>query len=621
MTALSGPGPAVTPLAVSAVGDASVVPPLVWSGPWCHVEHIDGRRIAFDPLPVSARQIPSDLPIAAVRALVVRWRVSCFAHPRKRTFKGPSAGLEAQAFARTVAAAVLTGSACNQQGWPTHDQVLMPAPLAARSDAAALPAAEAVSAVGAAPLSAERVAAPMGASHVAASPSAGGHSSGSVNVGATVGSWIEQLKMLHGAKWQEAGDYPWWCGQLDTVAACYLYAEGDGRLTPEGPFAGDSILFAHLTGSDFEAALSMRRCTDLAAMHRNEQRRGKYERALAVFAEKSAAFAAGSGPRGRKPVEPTAPKFEPEYSDDPRRPVISANTEVKFRTAQSFAFDRAFDQGLFPPGPNAWRLWNPRGQGGRASQTSPFRKVSAAVVTARTLPPVGFMVDLGDVMASLGARLGDGRHTGERYRVLPFAAWATLARPGEIQGMQGHAINDAGAEAYLTHLAEQGAHLKNRPANATRPMPLARLTLALLRRHTESGLGMPDGRVFASPEGYALDTSNFVEHFLGPAFHALTQSGSGVWPEYAKVPLDMKMMRKAGITALIEYGLDSRRLAELSGHDEFTQNRSYRGVIDVAAGRRAWHGFDAMIEVALRDTPPRGDGVLATQLRDWVSGV
>ena len=252
--------------------------------------------------------------------------------------------------------------------------------------------------------------------------------------GHTVASAVDAQMDQYAAAWREVGQYDWWETQLRTVKSCFAYPDHDPQLTSHQVAAGSSIHLALLTHDDYAAALQTRRTNNNGAVHRNQQRRDKHARLMASYETKSAAWQARSGHRGRKPVPPGPPAFEREVADTADQTVVAVRTENAFRTAMSFVFDRAFTAGWMPPGPNGYRMWNPAGQGGRGrGGRSPFRRPEKAVVADRVYPTGGFFADLGDTLAGLGAAVGDGRHTGERYRAMPLTCWQLAPRPGEIE--------------------------------------------------------------------------------------------------------------------------------------------------------------------------------------------
>lgn len=163
----------------------------------------------------------------------------------------------------------------------------------------------------------------------------------------------------------------------------------DERLGHHGLTAGDSKHFSLLGQRDFNHALRLRRGINLRVAHQNRQRQQKYDRLHAEYEAKMAVWDAGSGPRGRKPVPPAPPKVETATSEE--QVLISAATEKAFRTTLSFVFDRAFDAGLFPPGPTRTASGTPAAAAAAAG-TSAARSGprSGTPPTAATTPASGF---------------------------------------------------------------------------------------------------------------------------------------------------------------------------------------------------------------------------------------
>jgi hypothetical protein len=314
-------------------------------------------------------------------------------------------------------------------------------------------------------------------------------------------------------------------------------------------------------------------------------------------------------------VPPALPKVEVAVSDG--QVIVSPHAEKAMRTAMSFVFDRASDAGLFPPGPNPYRQWNPRGAGGRhASRRSPFRAVTKSTADARDYPGLGFWVDLGDALAERGPEIAGGLRAGERYRVLPLA-WAQLApRPGEGCRLRDeHVLPDDGPASFVP---KPGGHLKARQVGEIRKAPISRLVAALLAEHSTARLGGADGTLFVSPEGTRFNPSNFYEDYLRPASATLCGE-EGSWPQYPSLAsASFYGVRKAGITTWITYGADTHEAASWSGHTEYELLTSYSGVIDGVGRRATWKGMDTMVEQALLDAPPRGNGRLARHIRSWL---
>jgi hypothetical protein len=79
------------------------------------------------------------------------------------------------------------------------------------------------------------------------------------------------------------------------------------------------------------------------------------------------------------------------------------------------------------------------------------------------------------------------------------------------------------------------------------------------------------------------------------------------------------LFRHAGVSSWLAWGMDSSWAARQAGHNEANQITYYKGVIDHARGqRRLWTDTDTFVEQALSDSPPRGDGELATRIRAWL---
>ncbi|MGY1659629.1 hypothetical protein ACI78Q_00205 [Geodermatophilus sp. SYSU D00705] len=434
-------------------------------------------------------------------------------------------------------------------------------------------------------------------------------------LGPDIASYIDdELIVVNLPYWEQTNQDRWWIDQLRFVQAVFRYRDGDPRIARFGVAAGDSIHFRLLGHADLNTALQIRRTTNLRNAHQNRQRREAYERKLAEYEAKLAAWQARSAPRGRKPVRPSEPKRAPETSDG--QVLIGENTENRFRMALSFVFDRAFDAGLFPPGPNPYRMWNPRGSGGRhAARRSPFRKPTRHTAGERDYPGLGFWIDLGDDFARRGRRVAEGVHSGERYRILPLVDVQVAPRPGELIRLRDqHFRPDLGNVL----IENEDGHLKAREVGATRTAPLSALVAALVEQHVAAGLAGPDGTLFLSPEGMELDSTNFYEHYLRPGIADLCGKGK-LWPEFpALARATFYDLRKAGITTWVVHGADTYEASTWSGDTEHELLRSYRGVHQGRGRRAVWKDIDHTVEQALLEAPPRGNGRLARHIRSWL---
>jgi integrase len=612
-----------------------------WAGPYCSAQAAGGAALAWDPLPGGRP------PGGAVR-FVVRWRVTGFAHPRKRTFTDSVAAAD---WARRVAAARLLGAPRDDRGWPLSEPATStvsdgggttagrapdPSRLLADDVTAVTPGAgEPPTGDGrhrttgehsggqAADLRRRSIGGSSGIDIPAGTPTVcipSLHMHSRMEPGAEpdpdIAGYVEKLVVAHRPYWEQTNQDRWWIDQLRFVQAALRYPPGDPRIARHGVAAGDSIHFRLLGHADLDAALNLRRTTNLRNAHQNRQRREAYERKLAEYEAKLVAWEArsGTGPRGRKPVRPAEPTVAPETSDG--QVLISANTENRFKTALSFVFDRAFDAGMFPPGPNPYRQWAPRGSGGRhAGRRSPFRRPERHTAATRDYPGLGFWVDLGDALAARGRRVADGLRTSERYRILPLVAVLLAPRPGELVRLRlDHFLPDLGTVL----IENEDGHLKAREVGETRTAPLSGLVAALVDQHAAAGLAGPDGTLVLSPEGRELDLGNFYDKRFRPAIADLCGEGRP-WPIYpALTSATFYDTRKAGITTWIVQGADTYEASTWSGDTEEELLRSYRGVHQGRGRRAVWRDIDTAVERALLEDPPRGDGRLATHVRVWL---
>lgn len=638
-----------------------------WSGPYCTALRSTGAKVAWDPL---TDRCP---PRVAVK-FVVRWRVDGFPHPRKRTFTDPAA---AENWARRIEAARVLRLPCDDSGGPVDAAAVMVAPApdslalgvsVGRSQTANAgggasrrpenggeedppnyrwsergPSARLVGhqTSGARPPGADMTTTTVTGSTPDAlaialqptpTPDRAGDEAGLAREHAVattpmaeassrprvrdVATYIDELIMLYRPVWEEQGDEGlgarWWIGQLEFLKAVLRYDPSDDPDTL-GVKAGDPLHFRHLGERHLNRALQLRRTVNLRVVHQNKQRQEKYERDLAKYEAKVGAWQGRPGHKGRKPVPPAKPKQAVAVSHD-GSVLVSTHAEKGFRTALSFVFDRAFDEGLFPPGPNPYRRWNPRGSGGRhAARRSPFRSVRKGTAEDRSFPGLGFFVDLGDVLAEHGRIIAPGVRAGERYRVLPLTLVTIAPRPREACRLR---------EEHLTDVAliapDPGGHLKHRPTGETRTVPLSRLVAGLAAEHIAAGLAGSDGTLFMSPQGDPLDLGNFYEDYLRPSIRHLSGTGR-LWDEYPSLSAaSFYDLRKAGITTWVAHGADTHEASRWSGHTEHELLTSYRGVIDGVGRRATWKGIDSMVEEALLSQPPRGDGPLAVRLRRWL---
>lgn len=556
-----------------------------WTGPYTHSETASRARLEWDPIDGAARP-----PTDSVR-FVVRWRVSTSTNPRKRTFTDVDA---ATRWAKHIAVAKLLHSPADDRGRPRDADYGAAQPV----DAAAANTTHHGSPTPIAMLPTQRPVDLRDARD------------------ADIAEFVVSLIEEHQPRWEEEHQARWWIDQLETFKACFTYGPDDDRIGRHGIRAGDSKRFHLLRRDDFTEALRMRRGTNLAAAHRNRQRKCKYERLRADYHAKLAAWNAREGYRGRKPTPPPAPAHEADFSDT--EVLIGPATEIHFRMACSFVFDRAFDAGLFPPGPNIYRQWNPRASGGRATRSTPFRKKPRAVATQRSFPGAGFWIDLGDTIAGRGEILDPASRlsTGERFRILPLVAWQLALRPSELVRLRADHVSSDGRQVLVE--PEDGYHLKARDPGVVRTVPLAAVVAAFIRAHADSCLGADDGTVFVAATGMSFDNANFYRNFMRPALAKLCEQG-GLWRHYPALrPGKLYDFRKAGITMWLTQGADTAEAASWAGHTEDEQSKSYRGVINGAGRRATWTDMDTALEAALRADPPRGEGALAGHVRDWL---
>jgi integrase len=331
----------------------------------------------------------------------------------------------------------------------------------------------------------------------------------------TVAEYIAELIADFGDDWREAGSFDWWTGQLAIVESCYQYTEDHPAVVEYGLAPGTSKHFLLLGDYDFRTALRMRRATNLGAIHRNKQKRAKYDRLMARW---EASLTRRGG--GRRPQKPAPLELEEELTADPHRSMISERTQEAFGMTQSFVFDRALEAGHFGHRGDPWRLFNPRGTGGRAAKKKPYSKPTPVSAMDRNYPGAGFLIDLGHALAEQGEPLGDERRAGERYSYLPLIAWQLAARPGELCDLSDERIFRRESPPFA-RIARPSGHLKGKPIGVTRDVELARLTIALIDQHRAAGFESDRGALFASPTGVVLDPSNWTEDYLQPALAAL----------------------------------------------------------------------------------------------------
>jgi hypothetical protein len=549
-----------------------------WSGPYSHIELRDGQRQPW------AADAKSRLP-GGVARIVIRWRAPGFAHPRKRSF-APAERQSAIDLAQNIRAAQLIN---------------------ARADADAMPDLNAAQ---------RNLGGPSDGrdgTSVDLTLITSASASRTKALGHTVAEARQILQEEFRPGWEENRNLGWWVNQFDTLEGCFLYAEDHPAVAEYGVAVGSSKHLTLLTIEDFAEALRIRRHTNLRAVHNNAAKKAAYEAKLARY-EQSQKRSGG----GRRMTKPEEPSYAVEY--DPGIVLIEAGTEKHFRMVQSFMFDRAYDRGWFGAGrANTWRLFNERSSGGRrAAKKSPFRTPQKVSPLERLFPPGGFFADLGDQLTRHGKQLSDGRHLGERYRYLPLIAWQAAMRPEENRNLHIQYL-DLGTPATAHLVADRDWHLKGKSPEYVRSIPLAELSVHLINQHMASGFATSDGYLWASPEGHRLDVSNFTEDYLRPALACTLE----LWPEYIDMSADtMKLFRKAGESSLIAYRLDASVAASWAGHDEATQIAHYRGMLAVTVNQpgaaHRWTGIDDYVHAALRDTPPCGDGQLASWLRSYL---
>ncbi len=400
-----------------------------WSGPYCHAEDVTGERLAWDPL-ANGRA-----PRPAVR-YVVRWRVSGFANPRKRTFPDAGAGKD---FAARIAAAKVLAAPCGARGWPMLAAPERPSapssptespaePDGLQFDEPRVPAPDGLAPVEPAPVGPQSADTRFGRADAPGSePIVSGHAGpgrggpggggpGGDGLDPSVKQYLDELTRAYRPYWEQTNQAQWWLDQLAFVDFALRYEAGDERLARFGLQAGESLHFSLLSERDFNHALDLRRTTNLRVAHHNRQRQQRYERLLGEYETKLAAWQARSGRKGRRPAPPPPPGAEPEFSRD--KVLISANAENRFRTAMSFVFDRAFDAGLFPAGPNPYRQWSPRAAAdGRPPGAARFARSNGTPRRRGTIP--------GSVSSSTSATRWRGAARRSRQASEPGSATAS----------------------------------------------------------------------------------------------------------------------------------------------------------------------------------------------------
>jgi hypothetical protein len=211
-----------------------------WSGPYCSAQTATGGTLDWNPL-ADRRALRG-----AVK-FVVRWRVTGFPNPRKRTF--PDA-VGTEDWARRIEATRVLRSGCDTRGWPVDH--VPPAGGHPADGGAPVPAVPSsapqnrpgTTAVGPAAATEGRSdAAPTdGASTpavTAAATEAGRLTPGDMPdlpgaergpLGRDVAGYIDELIELYRPSWEQQGDegrgVGWWTGQLEFVKAVLRYDDG-----------------------------------------------------------------------------------------------------------------------------------------------------------------------------------------------------------------------------------------------------------------------------------------------------------------------------------------------------------------------------------------------------------
>lgn len=172
-------------------------PRVRWSGPWVCIEIRGAKAVTHDPVPPRAAALPGCVAPELVRAVKVRWRIGS-ANPRKQTFTGQDAPAQAQAFARQIAAAVLTGAPADERGRP------------------AVPTASSGSEPASAHLADLGV--PARTPEVARTVAAAAIAAAALNPsphGTTIEEHCEDLRRQYMPRWRQGGSDEWWDIQLD----------------------------------------------------------------------------------------------------------------------------------------------------------------------------------------------------------------------------------------------------------------------------------------------------------------------------------------------------------------------------------------------------------------------
>jgi integrase len=166
---------------------------------------------------------------------------------------------------------------------------------------------------------------------------------------------------------------------------------------------------------------------------------------------------------------------------------------------------------------------------------------------------------------------------------LPDSGWGLLLLSGNAPRV-GSAWTDSGT-------SHDERHLKHRARKTTRPVPIPRELVRLLRDHLKRFGATADGRLFRGARGGLLSESVYSPVWQQARAKALTPAQAG--SPLAGRPYDL---RHSGVTLALNAGVPAPEIARRAGHSVEVLLRVYAGCVD--GQDRLWNG---RIDDALRD--------------------
>ena len=373
------------------------------------------------------------------------------------------------------------------------------------------------------------------------------------------------------------------------------------RLALPGVEEDASLHVALLLVPDLAEAIWARRTTDRRVAQLNVQALVRHQKDWARYLAAVQDQQAGHRRGGTLPQRPGDQVVLHQAPD-----TVSARTEELFATALGATLGTAERAGLLY-GPSPWHAFAPKGRPNLG-----YRRPRPLAIHQRNVLPIGRLVDLADVIGTLGPLdRRTGRPTGDRFRALVLAFCAG-GRPSEYAGLHPDrylpgpdpviAFHRSGEPASPSatddgtgfHLTDR---LKGRDPGTQRPVGIPRYVADALDAHIARGYAV-DGRLFTAPEGGPLRYGNLTDTYWRPAVARVCGTSS----EKVLQDLEFRWLRKGAITWMLRSGMSIIEVAELTGHSPAVLLQHYAGIVgDRHDTPRLWTGWDAAWDWAAQE--------------------